>query len=132
MSGVRVVSSLRDLERDLRVIAPKAKKEFRGVVRDAVKAGNTNAKDFARESSGTHARKYPATFTTSMARDSGLFGNTYSGEYGPEPRGQGQLANILENGSRNNPPHLNLARSADLIAFQLPSHVRSVLDELFW
>lgn len=132
MSGVRVVTSLGDLERDLRAIAPKARTEFRGVVREAVKAGNTVAKGFARETSGTHARKYPSTFTSQINRDSGLFGNTYTGEYGPEPRGQGLLGNILENGSRNNKAHLNLARSADLIAYQLPSHVHAVLDELFW
>lgn len=132
MSGVRVVSSLGDLERDLRAIAPKARKEFRGVVREAVKAGNATAKDFARATSRRHAKQYPGTFTSQINRDAGLFGNTYTGEYGPEPRGQGLLANILENGSRNNPAHNNLRRSADLIAYQLPSHVHAVIDELFW
>jgi hypothetical protein len=132
VSGVRVVSSLGDLERDLREMAPKAKAEFQGVVREAVKVGNTVAKDYARVTSRRHARKYPAAFSSQMNRGGGLFGNTYSGEYGPEARGQGLLANILENGSRNNPPHQNLARSADLIAHALPGEVHGVLDRLFW
>lgn len=129
--SVHVTSTLAGLERDLRDIAPKAKTEFRGVVRDAVKAGNTVAKDFARQSAGRHGKRYPAAFTSQMNTGGGLFGNTYSGEYGPDiARPQGGMS--FEWGSRNQKPHLDLNRSADLLAYQMPSHVRAVLDELFW
>ena len=53
-------------------------------------------------------------------------------EYGPEPRGQGKLAPILENGSRNNPPHNNLDQSLDLIRPKFQRDVDRMLDGLFW
>lgn len=131
MSGVRVVSSLGDLERDLREVAPKAKAELKDVVREAVKVGNQVAKDYARQSAGKHGKLYPRSFTTTIDRSSGLFGNTYSGEYGPDPAlPQGGMS--FEFGSRNQKPHLDLARSADLIGDALPGEVRVVLDRLFW
>jgi hypothetical protein len=130
-NAIRVTGSLADLERDLRDIAPKAKKEFQGVVREAVKAGTATAKGFARQSAGRHGKHYPASITSSLNRGGGLFGNVYSGEYGPDPmRPQGGMS--FEWGSRNQRPHLDLNRSADLIGYQMPAHVRSVLDELFW
>lgn len=131
MSSVRVISSLGDLERDLREIAPKAKAEFQGVVREAVKVGNQVAKDNARRTAGKHGKLYPRAFSSQMNRGGGLFGNTYSGEYGPDiAKPQGGMS--FEFGSRNQKPHLDLARSADLIANALPGEVRGVLDGLFW
>lgn len=129
--SVHVVSTLEAFERDLLEIAPEAKKEFQGIVREAIKVGNTVARDFARSSAGRHGKLYPRAFSAQMNRGSGLFGNTYSGEYGPDSAmPQGGMS--FEYGSRNQKPHLDLARSADLIANALPGEVRAVLDRLFW
>lgn len=131
MSSVRVVSSLGDLERDLREIAPKAKAEFQGVVREAIKVGNQVARDNAKRTSGKHGKLYPRAFSSQMNPGGGLFGNAYSGEYGPDiAKPQGGMS--FEFGSRNQKPHLDLARSADLIGNALPGEVRGVLDGLFW
>ena len=117
---------------DMKAIPVKAKAEMREIVRDGARAGNELAKDFARRSSGTHARKYPGTFSSEVLSGRGLFGNVYSAEYGPRVGGQGSLAPILENGSRNNPPHLNLARSADIIGPSFAQEVRQRMDGWFW
>lgn len=133
MSTVRVSSSIGDLRDDLLRISKEAPVLLRGVVSDGIKAGNTAAKGFAVTTSRAHARKYPGTFTAEM-RSTYRYGggNIYSGEYGPNARGQGLLAGILENGSRNNPAHLNLSRSLDLIGPQFPREVGNVVDRLFW
>lgn len=132
MASIRVMHGIGDLADDLDAIRLRARGDMRAVVRDGVKVGNTVAKDLARESSGKHAKKYPRSFTTSMNAGLGLFGNTISGEYGPVPGDQGSLAGILENGSVNNPPHRNLARSADLIGPSFAQEVSRLPSKWFW
>lgn len=131
---IHVRHHLGDLSADLLRIHKEAPAQINSVVRDGVKAGTVLAKDFATATSRKHAKKYPATMSPQMNRPRrSLFGGTfYSGEYGPQPRGQGLLGSILENGSRNNPAHLNLARSADIIGRQFPREVGDALDRLFW
>ena len=121
-----------DLANDLVAVRRKARADLDDVVKDGIRVGNAVAKDNARRSSGTHARKYPGAFSAEMHRGKGLFGNVTSGEYGPRASGQGLLANILENGSRNNPPHLDLARSADLIGPAMAREVREKSEGWFW
>lgn len=130
---VKVTSHLGDLEADLDRIAVQSAVDMYELVREGVTVGNDLAKDFARRSSGTHARLYPGTFSKRMNKGfSGFGSDVYQGEYGPLGRGQGLLAPILENGSRNNPPHLNLARSADIIGPALQGEVRRKIDGWFW
>lgn len=133
MAGVRVHHSIGRLAADMADIPPRAAKDMRETVRDGIRVGNSLAKDFARDTSGRHAKKYPGTFTSSMNRTL-VFGgvNVFSGEYGPQARGQGLLAPILENGSRNSPPHFNLARSADMIGPAFAGEVRRLPDRWFW
>ena len=120
------------LERDLKGIVRQVPKDCRRVVREGVRAGNMLAKDYAKVTSREHAKLYPGTFTTQTSSFSGFGASVYSGEYGPESRGQGNLASILENGSRNNPAHLNLARSADIIGPSFAQEVRALPDGWFW
>jgi hypothetical protein len=55
----------------------------------------------------------------------------HSGEYGPDiARPQGGMS--FEYGSRNQPPHLDLARSADLIGPSTVGEVGRMVDRLFW
>jgi hypothetical protein len=130
---VIVIGGVGDLRDDLLRISKEAPVALRAVVSEGIKAGNTEAKALATVTSRAHARKYPGTFTAEM-RPTYHFGsgNIYSGEYGPNARGQGLLAGILENGSRNNPAHLNLSRSLDLIGPQFPREVGAAVDGLFW
>lgn len=133
MSMVKVTSHLDELAADMAKIKTEARVVMRATVREGLKVGNDLAKGFAKRTSGTHAKKYPGTFSYEMTKS--LFGTSsqvISGEYGPETRGQGLLAPILERGSRNNPPHFNLDRSADIIGGSFAREVGERIDGLFW
>lgn len=130
MARVRVIHGIDDLAADTRRIATTARKDMVGVVREGIRVGNSVAKDNARRSSGKHARLYPGTFTAEMKLYGGL--GLIAGEYGPEDRGQGLLAMYLERGSRNNPPHNDLAKSADVIGPAFAGEVRRLPDKWFW
>lgn len=135
MTGVRVTTTTRDLESDLRYIARTAHGDMRDTVRDGIRAGNELAKDFAKAKNGprSHSRKYPGKFSAEMTGGLGSLGNTITGEYGPRHEGQGMLAGILENGSRSgNAAQLNLARSADIIGPSFAQEVRALPDRWFW
>ena len=87
------------------------------VVAESANEGNKRAQDFARVSAGTAGKHYPDAFTATPA---GLL----AWEYGPDAsKPQGGMS--FEHGSRNQPPHLDLAKSADLIA---PLFSRAVQD----
>ena len=133
MSTVRVRHTVGDLAADLRHIATTCHDDMVDVVKDGIRVGNEVAKDYARESSGRVARKYPGTFSAAMNR--GYRGKDVSvieGEYGPRAAGQGELASVLEGGSRNNPPHNDLAKSADLIGPAFQGEVHRLPDRWFW
>lgn len=132
MSTIRVTGGVGDLVADLEKIHAEAPVLLRGVIRDGIKTGNSVAKDFARASAGAHGKHYPNAFTAEMSKTfSGFGSNVYQGTYGPDAaRPQGDMS--FEYGSRNQPPHLDLAKSADLIGPALPGEVRRVLDRLFW
>jgi hypothetical protein len=116
MTGINVRHGLHDLAADLAAIPPRAVKDMTAVVREGIRVGNTVAKDNARRSSGRHGKHYPKAFTSEMhGLQSALSGGRLiSGEYGPDAsRPQGGMS--FEFGSRNQKPHLDLARSADLL-----------------
>lgn len=132
-SGFRFRHDIDDLTSDLRAVTLRAGKDMHATVRDGIAAGNRLAKENAERTSGKHARLYPGKFSTEMRPRFAMFGTIiYSGEYGPRAQGQGLLAGILENGSRNNPPHLNLARSTDIIGGSFAQEVRQLPDDWFW
>lgn len=133
MAGVRVTHHIDRLAADMADIPPRAKRDMRKTVHQGIRLGNQLAKDFAKVTSRRHAKQYPGTFTSEMLGTVSFGGvNGYAGEYGPEHRGQGELAPILENGSRNNPPHFNLVRSADMIGPAFAGEVRRLPDSWFW
>ena len=124
--GIRIVHSLHDLASDMAAAAatfrPAASRHVADVARDGNKAGKANA----RRSSGKHARKYAGTFTATRT-------GPLEYEWGPVARGQGNLAHILENGTRNNPPHHDIAKAADSHgAGDLARKIRGTFDEMFW
>lgn len=129
---VRARHHINDLTGDLLEIRATARKDMRAVVRDGIKAGNILAKGYAERSSGEHGKWYPRAFRAEM--HTSLFGGgagAISGEYGPVtgPR-QGRMS--FEWGSRNQPPHRDLNRSADVIGGSFAQEVRRLPDKWFW
>lgn len=132
MVRVRVVNHLDDLAADIAAIPPAAAKRMPSIVRDGAHAGAQLARDFARESAGAHGKHYPNSITAESKKAFRGFGaGVYSAEYGPVVgRRQGGMS--FEWGSRNQPPHLDLNKSADIIGPAFPGEVRNMLRDLFW
>lgn len=130
MDVVRVIGGVNDLARDMRAIPLTTVREARRIVTEGARAGTMLARDFARSSAGRHGKHYHRSITYEVNRS--LFGGAgISAEYGPEVgRLQGGMS--FEFGSRNQPPHLDLNRSADIIAPAFGQEVRQMVDGLFW
>lgn len=129
---VTVTHTLRDFEDDQKDVAKRADRDMRAVVREGVMTGNAVARDNAKRTSGKHGKHYPRAITWEMGKTFHGFGSSvYSGEYGPDiAKPQGGMS--FENGSRNQPPHLDLAKSADLIGPSFAQEVRGLPDRWFW
>lgn len=121
---IRVTNHLDDLTRDMAAIPPAAAKRMVGIVRDGANAGAQIARDFARESAGKHGKHYPRSITAETRKG-------YSAVYGPVS-GRKQADMSFEWGSRNQPPHLDLNKSADIVGPALPGEVRNMYRDLFW
>ena len=130
MTGIRVnTKGLDELAADMAAIPPRAMKDMISTVREGIKTGNVLARDFARRSSGSHGKLYPRAFSAEMKLYGAL--GLIAGEYGPdESRPQGGMS--FEYGSRNQKPHLDLARSADVIGGAFAREVREKIDGWFW
>lgn len=116
---MRVFHTIGDLARDLEEIAVTTKPKMRRVVEHNVSEGNKVAKAFAKESAGVHGKHYHKAFTAEMTGE-------LEGEYGPErDRMQGDMS--FERGSRNQKPHLDVLKSADI---QTPKFIKDVGDVL--
>lgn len=129
---VRVINTLDDLASDTRKVATGARTDMRRVVRNGIRVGNDVAKGYAKRSAGAHGKHYHRAFSAEMHES--LFGSgaaTISGEYGPE-RGKRQGDMSFEGGSRNQPGHRDLARSADLIGGSFGQEVAGLPAEWFW
>lgn len=133
--GVRVTHSIGDLEADLRTIAGRAPTELKAVVRKNAMEGAKLARKYASEQHSYHSSidaPYPRSITWDQPKYfAGVGGGSVSAEYGPDTaRKQGNMS--FEYGSRKQPPHLDLARSADVIAWQFGPNTLYVADKLFW
>lgn len=113
-----------DLASDLAKIPPTAVKDMSKIVRDGIRIGNGIAKAYATKSAGHHGIHYPKAFTAEMT-------GALSGVYGPE-EGRMQGGMSFEHGSRNQPPHFDLAKSADQIGPALVGETREAMDRWFW
>jgi hypothetical protein len=127
MSFVRVTHTIGDLASDLRTIAVEASPTMAKVVRKNAIAGNRIAREFASQQHTMNSNydiHYPRAFSAEAR-------SPLSWEYGPDAsKPQGGMS--FERGSRNQPPHLDLARSADIIAPRLASEVLDAVADLFW
>jgi hypothetical protein len=124
MAGMRVrvrhhIDRLADRMAEIPV---QAGREMATIVRENAKYGRDLAKASAKESAGKHGKHYykaiGADRLTSM-----------SWEYGPDAEMlQGDMS--FEFGSRNQKPHLDLARSADVAGAEMARDVRRMLTRL--
>lgn len=131
MSSVRVSHDIGGLERDLATIARRVGPDMRATVRRATIAGNDVARSNARRTAGAHGKLYPKAFSWDTGSAHGFGGAAYIGEYGPDAaRPQGNMS--FEGGSRNQRPHNDLAKSADLMGPALAGEVRRLPDKWFW
>lgn len=110
--AVRVSNTdLHDLANDLRGVGADVKRRMPGVVREAAKRGNRNARAFASEQHTMFSDvdvDYAPTFTVERR-------GAMAYEYGPENVGEGSKAPGYEWGSVNQAsPHRNLDRSVDI------------------
>lgn len=132
MARIRVTHGIGRLAADMADIPARARVDMRATVREGIRVGNTVARDFAKQSAGKHGKHYHRAFSTEMRRDFTGFGvSIMSGEYGPDiAKPQGGMS--FEFGSRNQKPHLDLARSADIMGPSLAGEVRRLPDRWFW
>lgn len=129
--GVRVVHGVDDLANDLLAISRRVRPEMRVAVNEAAREGNRLAKASAKRTAGEHGKHYHKAFSAEAHRGLGLFGNTISAEYGPDAsKPQGDMS--FERGSRNQPPHNDLAKSADVAASKLELKVDLRVSGWFW
>lgn len=121
---ITITHSIDELADDLRAIAVGAPVDMAACVRDNAQTGRNWAKQFARSSSGVHGKHYPNSITAEA-----LGPTTW--EYGPDSAmPQGGMS--FEFGSRNQPPHLDIAKSADMVAPQFHDEVEDMVDKWFW
>lgn len=127
---IQVSHDIDDLANDLASVTRRIPRDMKASVRTGIRLGSQEAKTLARRSAGAHGKHYPKSITTEMHGPS-LFGATYSGEYGPNP-GMPQGGMSFERGSRNQPPHLDLSKSADLVAPAFFKDVHDKTEDWFW
>jgi hypothetical protein len=120
--GVNIdARNIRDLANDFGHVPSRATRSVANVVGDQAKRGTRLAQTFARSSAGDHGHLYPRTITSERRDTAGL-----SWVYGPDSAmPQGGMS--FEFGSRNQPPHLDLNRSADIIG---PTLAQKVMDAI--
>lgn len=122
--GIRVSHTLDDLERDMKAMPRKAAVGTAKIVRENAKLGNKIAKANAKSSAGKHGKHYHKSFSAEAV-------DAFTWVYGPDSsKPQGDMS--FEFGSRQQKPHLDLAKSADIVEFQMLVDVKDLLRELFW
>lgn len=123
-----------DLASDLKTMTVRAPVELKKVVRKNTIEGNALAKGYASQQHTMNSRydiRYPKSFTWDVGSFYGFGEGNIVGTYGPDPaRPQGGMS--FERGSRNQKPHLDLARSADVIAWKFGPNILFAAHNLFW
>jgi hypothetical protein len=127
---IRVRHTIDRLADDYQKIPARGAAGMARIVRDNADYGRDLARALARESAGSHGKHYPRAITSEGVSGLGLFGNTHSAEFGPDAnRPQGGMS--FERGSRNQPPHNDLAQAADKVLPAMAADVRKLLTRLY-
>lgn len=128
---VRVTETLGDLERDCRAVAARPKADLPRVVARNAKRGNEIARTFASQQHTMNSDvdlPYSESFSAEEI-------NPLAWAYGPVDNGVkhgGGQARGYEYGSRNQKPHLDLARSRDIIGPDFADDVADTAAGWFW
>lgn len=121
---MRFIHHIDDLAADLKGIAKRAPLDMDRLTGLNAKRGNRLAKGYAKVSAGVHGKRYPDAFTIERR-------SLHVWEYGPDAAmPQGGMS--FENGSRNQPPHNDLAKSADVAGVLFARDVSKLPDKWFW
>ena len=97
-------------------------KNLDAMTRKVAQDGNRAAKSYARKTAGKHGRRYPSAFSVGK-----LAPGVYV--YGPTAdKAQGGMS--FEEGSRNQPRHGDLAKSADGVSVALVDGVRDEIRKV--
>lgn len=123
--GVSIESAgIHDLASDCQRIPLGATRHADRAVGAVARDGQKIARANARRNSGTHGKHYPRSITAERKA-------LAQWEYGPDAAmPQGGMS--FEFGSRNQPPHLDLAKSADVIGPTLAKRVGDAIQDAFW
>lgn len=122
MATIRVTHTIDSLRKDLSDAPVKFVRKGSAAVRKNTRAGNRIGKGIARKSAGAHGKHYHKAWTAEMV-------SPLVGVYGPDSAmPQGGMS--FNGGSRNQPPHLDLEKSQDLMRPQFYRDVDDVLDSL--
>jgi hypothetical protein len=112
------------LAADLADIPVRAAVDMHETVSANAAEGNKTAQAFAKESAGVHGKHYPKSFSVDEL-------GPLEREYGPDSsKPQGDMS--FEHGSRNQKPHLDLNRSADIQGPKFARDVAALPDRWFW
>lgn len=121
---VRVIGGVGDLAADLAHIATVSRIDMGDTVKTNANSGVRLAKGFAKSSAGAHGKHYPNAMSAEAR-------GPLTWEYGPDSaKPQGGMS--FEFGSRNQPPHLDLARSADIVGPRFANDVSRLPSRWFW
>lgn len=124
MPTIRVTHSIGDLADDLRTVATSTPRRMAGVVKDAAKRGNRNAKAFADVDHTMFSdvdADYPPSFTAERI-------TALVWEFGSDhPKATGYEFGSVNQAS----PHRNLDRSVDIEAVEFPLDVSDEM-RLIW
>jgi len=116
----------REVDELAREFVQIAGRGIRGVdheVRATAREGMMLAKANARRTARKHGKHYPRAITMDRLAVAKF-------EYGPDAAlPQGDMS--FEFGSRNQPPHLDLAKSADVIDNRLPFRAQAAAEDAF-
>lgn len=131
---MRVVCKHEDiarLEKDLSAIPARMYREGKRIVTENARDGGQTARRIARFTARRHGRDYPNSITWDSASALVAFGGgQIKAAYGPDSsRPQGGMS--FEDGSRNQPPHHDLANSLDLIRPKFNRDIDGMLGSLF-
>lgn len=121
---IKVTHDIDVLAADLAGIATRGKADMARVVRSNAEQGNRIAKANAKRTAGSHGKHYPNAMSAEAI-------TPLTWEYGPDAaKPQGGMS--FEFGSRNQPPHLDLNRSADVVGPKFARDAGKLPDRWFW
>lgn len=121
MIDVQFHHTLEDLERDFVGSATGFARRAPQAVRRTASEGQRSARRHAKRRSGAHGAHYPNAITLERL-------TLLAYEYGPDAsKKQGNMS--FEDGSRNQPPHLDIAQSTDGLNPLLARRMQVVVRE---